>query len=295
MDRKEFLLKSTAFAAGTIILPSACASSTGSKASIAPGLQVYTIREAIAEDFEGSLKRVADLGFSNIELFAYSNGEYFGHSIAEVKSIMNDLGLMPKSSHVLTGRAGPDMPSTMTNGWEQTVEDAAELGQEYIICAYLMDPERESLDDYKEVAELLNKCGEVAKAAGLQMGYHNHAFEFDMIDETVPFDILLEECDDELVEFELDLYWTRRAGIDPIAYFEKYPGRFPLWHVKDMEAGEEQFFAAVGEGVIDWQNIFDHSETAGLEYYFVEQDQTRNDNPFEEIAKSKTYLEGINI
>lgn len=293
MDRKEFLLKGTAFAAGTIILPSACTSSNTSKASIAPGLQLYTIRDAIAEDFEGSLKRVADLGYTNIELFSYQNGEYFGHSIAEVKSIMNDLGLKPKSSHVLAGIATPDMTGTMTTGWEQTVEDAAELGQDYIVCAYLMEPERQSLDDYKKVAELLNKSGEVAKAAGLQMGYHNHAFEFEAMEETVPFDILLNECDDELVKFEMDLYWTRRAGIDPVAYFEKHPGRFPLWHVKDMEAGEEQFFAAVGEGVIDWQQIFNHSETAGLEYYFVEQDQTRNNNPFEEIAKSKTYLEGI--
>lgn len=293
MDRKEFLLKGTAFAAGTIILPSACASSNTSNATIAPGLQVYTIRDAIAEDFEGSLKRVADLGYKNIELFAYSDGQYFGNSVQEVKRIMTDLGLQTRSCHVSTGWSYPDAVGTMTNNWEQTVEDAAALGQEYIVLAYLTETERESLDDYKRVAELLNQCGEVAQRAGLQMAYHNHAFEFETMEDTVPYDILLEECDDELVKFEMDLYWTRRAGIDPIAYFEKHPGRFPLWHVKDMEAGEEQFFAAVGEGVIDWQHIFDQSETAGLEYYFVEQDQTRNDNPFEEIAKSKTYLKGI--
>lgn len=296
MDRKEFLVKGSAFAAGTIILPSACSSGSSSKTkTMAPGLQVYTIREALAEDFRGSLERVADLGYSNIELFAYRDGQYFGHPISEVKSMMSDLGLSVRSSHVSTGWNNPDVVGSMTNGWEQTVDDAAELGQAYIVLAYLAESEREGLDDYKKAAELLNSCGETAKAAGLQMAYHNHAFEFETMDGQVPYDILLNECDEDLVKFELDLYWTKRAGVDPVAYFKEYSGRFPLWHVKDMEGGEDQFFAAVGEGVIDWQHLFDHSEAAGLEYYFVEQDNTRSGKPFEEIAKSIKYLEGINM
>lgn len=295
MNRKTFLFQSTALAAGAMLFPSACARKSKSKANnmMAPGLQVYTIREALAEDFKGSMQRIADLGYVNIELFAYRDGQYFGYTIPETKSLMSDLGLRVRSSHVSTGWTSPDVVGTMTNNWEQTVQDAAELGQDYIVLAYLTEAERETLDDYKKVAELLNSCGETAKKAGLRMAYHNHAFEFEKIDGQIPYDLLLSECDEELVEFEMDLYWTKRAGVDPISYFKKHPGRFPLWHVKDMGAGEEQFFAAVGEGVIDWKNMFSHAETAGLDYYFVEQDATKSGKPFEEIEKSIKYLKNI--
>ncbi|NGP77451.1 sugar phosphate isomerase/epimerase [Balneolaceae bacterium YR4-1] len=295
MNRRTFLFQSTALAAGAMIFPTACARNSNSKSTdmMAPGLQVYTIREALAEDFQGSMQRIADLGYVNIELFAYGDGQYFGNSIPEVKTMMSDMGLQVKSSHVATGWTSPDAVGTMTNNWEQTVQDAAELGQDYIVLAYLTEEERQSMDDYKKVAELLNSCGETAKNAGLQMAYHNHAFEFETMDDQVPYDLLLSECDEDLVKFELDLYWTRRAGVDPIAYFEKHSGRFPLWHVKDMAAGEDQFFAAVGEGVIDWENMFSHAETAGLDYYFVEQDATRSGEPFKEIEKSIGYLENI--
>ncbi|MGK7369878.1 MAG: sugar phosphate isomerase/epimerase family protein [Candidatus Halalkalibacterium sp. M3_1C_030] len=295
MNRRTFLLQSTALAAGAMILPTACASDSKSKSGnkIAPGLQVYTIREALAEDFKGSMQRISDLGYVNIELFAYRDGQYFGYTIPETKAMMSDLGLQVKSSHVSTGWASPDVVGTMTNNWEQTVQDAAELGQDYIVLAYLTEAERETMDDYKKVAELLNSCGETAKKAGLQMAYHNHAFEFDTIDGQVPYDLLLSECDEELVKFEMDLYWTKRAGINAVNYFEKHSGRFPLWHVKDMAAGEEQFFAAVGEGVIDWENMFSHAETAGLDYYFVEQDATKSGKPFEEIEKSISYLRDL--
>lgn len=295
MNRKTFLFQSTALAAGAMLFPSACAreSKSSSANTMAPGLQVYTIREALAEDFKGSMQRIADLGYVNIELFAYRDGQYFGYTIPEVKTLMSDLGLQVKSSHVATGWTSPDAVGTMTNNWEQTVEDAAELGQEYIALAYLTEAERESIDDYKKVAELLNRCGETAKNAGLQMAYHNHAFEFETIDGQVLYDLLLNECDEELVKFEMDLYWTKRAGVDAIEYFEKHSGRFPLWHVKDMAAGEDQFFAAVGEGVIDWKNMFSHAETAGLDYYFVEQDATKSGEPFKEIEKSIDYLQNI--
>ncbi len=127
------------------------------------------------------------------------------------------------------------------------------------------------------------------------MAYHNHAFEFEKMEGGIPYNILPNNCDKDLVKYELDLYWTKRAGVDPIAYFKNYPGRFPLWHVKDMEASEEQFFAPVGDGVIDWQHIFNYASTAGLDYYFVEQDDTRNKKPFEAIETSIIYLKKIQI
>lgn len=293
MDRRKFLYQSGAIAAGSILAPSLFGFSTAPRRVKNAGLQVYTLREELAKDFAGTMKNVADLGYKNIELFNYSDGKYFGNSIAEVKKLMKDLGMKVRSSHVLTGISMPDNIGTLTNSWERTVEDAAKLGQEYIVCAYLPDSERKNLDDYKKVAELLNKSGEVAKKVGVQLAYHNHAFEFEKMEGEIPFHIFLEECDKDLVKYELDLYWAKRAGISPVEYFKKYPGRFPLWHVKDMEAGEEQFFAPVGEGIINWQEIFDHASTAGLEYYFVEQDATRDNKPFASIEKSINYLKGI--
>lgn len=293
MDRRKFLYQSGALAAGTFLIPSLIGCSNSATGLKNPGIQVYTLREELAKDFAGTMKKVADLGYKNIELFNYQAGQYFGKSISEVKKLMDDLGIKVKSSHTLTGWSMPDSVGTLTNGWEQYVEDAATLGQEYVVCAYLPESERKSLDDYKKLADLLNSCGEIAKKSGLQMGYHNHAFEFEKMEGEIPYHILLDECDKDLVKYELDLYWTKRAGINPVEYFKKYEGRFPLWHVKDMEAGEDQFFAPVGEGVIDWQEIFNHASTAGLEYFFIEQDDTRDKKPFEAIEKSIEYLKGL--
>jgi len=257
------------------------------------GLQLYTVRAALEKDFRRTIEKVANIGYKSLEFFNYSDGKYFGNSIKEVKSILNELDLKARSSHVLTGWAMPDTIGTMTNDWERAVADAAELGQSHIACAYLFDSERESIDDYKKLSNLLNSCGETAKEYGLQMTYHNHDFEFQTLEGKTPYDLLLSECDVNLVKFEIDLYWTARAGVDPIEYFKSNQGRFPLWHVKDMGAGEEQFFSAVGEGVIDWQRIFNHASTAGLKHFFVEQDATKSRNPFEEITKSYKYLKGI--
>jgi sugar phosphate isomerase/epimerase len=258
------------------------------------GLQLYTLRQALDKDFKGTIEKVAAIGYENLEFFNYSDGKYFGNSIAEVKSILDEFGLNAKSSHVLTGWSNPKNVGTMTNDWERAVSDAAELGQSYIACAYLFDSERESIDDYKRLSDLLNSCGETAKEYGIQMAYHNHDFEFQTLDGRIPYDLLLSECDVNLVKFELDLYWTARAGVDPVEYFKNHEGRFPLWHVKDMGAGEEQFFTAVGQGVINWQRIFKHASSAGLKQFFVEQDDTKSGEPFEEITKSYKYLKGIN-
>ncbi|WKK80079.2 sugar phosphate isomerase/epimerase family protein [Marivirga arenosa] len=295
MERRKFIRNAGIASVLAFVSPSILASCSSNVQGVAgeAGLQIYTLRKSLEEDFKGTIERAAKIGYKNLELFNYSNGKYFGNSIKEVKSIFNNLGVKAKSSHVLTGWSMPDNVGTMTNDWERTVADAAELGQSYIVCAYLFDSERKSIDDYKNLSDLLNSCGETAKEYGLQMAYHNHDFEFMKLDGEIPYDLLLSECDLNLVKFELDLYWTARAGVDPIQYFKDNEGRFPLWHVKDMAAGEDQFFSAVGEGVIDWKNIFNHASTAGLKQFFVEQDDTKSGKPFEEITKSYEYLKGI--
>jgi len=296
MNRRKFIKQASIMSSITFIpssILSAFAVQTRGVANQA-GLQLYTLRQALDKDFKGTIEKVAAIGYENLEFFNYSDGKYFGNSIAEVKSILDEFGLNAKSSHVLTGWSNPKNVGTMTNDWERAVSDAAELGQSYIACAYLFDSERESIDDYKRLSDLLNSCGETAKEYGIQMAYHNHDFEFQTLDGRIPYDLLLSECDVNLVKFELDLYWTARAGVDPVEYFKNHEGRFPLWHVKDMGAGEEQFFTAVGQGVINWQRIFKHASSAGLKQFFVEQDDTKSGEPFEEITKSYKYLKGIN-
>jgi len=293
MKRREFIKVAGVSSMGIAAFPSIAGVLSPNKTSIY-GLQVYTIRDALNEDFIGSLKKVADIGYKDIELFNYKEGTYFKHTIAETKKILDDLGLTVKSSHISLGRSTPEKIGTQMNGWEKTVEDAAELGQKYIVCPYLQESERETLDDYKMYADLFNKNAEIAKKYGLKYAYHNHSFEFDEIDGEVPYEILLNRCDKGLVKFEMDMYWMEYAGKNPITFFERFPGRFPLWHVKDLSKDEDKFFTtAVGDGVIDWKKLFSYSTKAGLDYFYVEQDDSKNKLPFENIKKSLNYLKGL--
>lgn len=220
-------------------------------------------------------------------------GKYFGIPVREVKNILDGQGLKVRSSHTGTGVNNPNAKGTLTNDWERAVEDAKTLGQEYIVRAYLQDFERKTLRQYQEHAELFNKSAEVCKKYDIQFAYHNHAFEVIEIDGQIPFDLLLKETDEDLVQIELDLYWINKAGKDSIEYFKNFPGRFPLWHVKNMDNTEEKFFTEVGNGVIDWEKIFENKDLSGMKYLFVEQDRFKNNRPFESVEISYKYLKNL--
>jgi sugar phosphate isomerase/epimerase len=187
----------------------------------------------------------------------------------------------------------PNMKGTLTNDWKRAVDDAATLGQKYMVCAYLFPDERK-MDDYKRHIDLFNKSAETCKAAGIQFAYHNHDFEFKEMDGKLPYDMILSGTDPKLVKMELDLYWASYAGQDPVALFKKHPGRFPLWHVKDMAKTEKREFSEVGEGSINFQRIFDAKKTAGLTHYFVEQDICKRP-PLESIAISYRNLAKVSV
>ena len=193
-------------------------------------------------------------------------------------------GLRAPASHVQL-RAGLE-------GWEQTLEAAKLIGQTYVVVASVAPGERRTLDDWKRIAERFNRAGEAARKHGLRFGYHNHDFEFPLIDGQVPFDVLLAETDPRLVVIELDLYWITKGGKDPLDYFAKWPGRFPIVHVKDMDATPEKGFADVGKGIIDFRRIFARSRQAGIRHYFYEQDRTPGD-PFESARVSYQYLRAL--
>ncbi len=191
------------------------------------------------------------------------------------------------SSHYETGRHD-NANGTLLNGWSKAIDDAAEMNIKYMICAWLYKEERVSMDLYKELATMLNKAGEACSKSKIQFGYHSHNFEFPPIDGIIPYDFILQNTDKNLVKMEADLFWITKAGVDPVDYFKKHPGRFPLWHVKDMERGSEQF-AEVGYGIINFDRIFAERQTAGLEHWFVEQDQTSRE-PFTSLAMSRDYI-----
>lgn len=260
------------------------------------GLQLYTLRDAIEKDLEGTLKKVAAIGYKNLESAMGSNGHYYGRKPAEFKKLLKEMGLKLRSSHVLTGiqkEGAPEMKfATLSKGLQKLVDDAAEADQSYLVCAYLMPYERETLDDYKRLAELCNEAGEACNDAGIQFAYHNHDFELMELEGEIPYELLLSHTDPELVKMELDLYWVAKSGHDPVMYFKKHPGRFPLWHVKDMEDSKEQSFTEVGNGVIDFKGIFQHAGESGMEYFFVEQDVS--DEPFKSVAISYNHLKEMN-
>ena len=248
-------------------------------------LQLYTVRDAVSKDLEGTLQKLAELGYRQLELFGY-NGTFFGKTAKEFKSILDKAGISVISSHHTTGMAMKGK-GTLTDGWDKAIEDIHELGATYMVCAFLFPNER-TPENYKALPDLFEKAGKATKAAGIQFAYHNHDFEFEKLGDTTAFDFLASKTSADLVKLELDLYWVSKAGHDPVELFEKYPGRFPLWHVKDMEAGTKNI-TEIGNGTIDFDRIFAARQKAGLKHWFVEQDTSKRDM-FESIKISRDYL-----
>lgn len=277
-NRRDFLKTTAAFTAATMIFPmAACAQE---KKVI--GLQLYTVRDKIQQDLKSTLEKLAKIGYNSIEAAGYSitDGTFYGMAAKPFVEFVNGLGMPLHSSHTVF-----ELDSA-----EKVIADAAATGAKYIIYPYLSDQFRTNLDGWKATAEKFNKMGEIAKKNGIKFGYHNHAFEFEKMDGQIPYDLLLTQTDPSLVTFEMDLYWVTRGGHNPIDFFKKYPGRFELWHVKDMVKTEDMFFAPVGTGRMDFTGIFAEKKTAGMKYFFVEQDSFKDLDPMESVEMSFKYL-----
>ena len=285
MERRDFL---GSLAAATV-LPRFTTGCLGAvtRARIAKvGLQLYTVRDLMKADFEGTLATVAQIGYREVEFAGY-----FDHTAEQVRAVLDKNGLASPSCHVGYGDAtGP--------GWSATLEKAKAVGHQYVVCAWIDEQARKSADDWKRICDQFNAAGTAAQAAGLQFAYHNHSFEFvPLADGRKPYDVLLANTDPKLVRLEVDLFWITFGGADPLAYFTKYPGRFPLVHVKDMmpkatpDVAPDKVMADVGKGSIDWKGIFAHSSQGGIEHYFVEHDQPAD--PLASIRTSYQYLRDL--
>jgi len=261
------------------------------------GLQLYTVRDAMKKDFAGTVAKVAATGYKEVEFAGL-----FDHSAADVRAILDKNGLTAPSSHV-----GYDV---VEKQWPETIAAARTIGQSYIVCPWIDEKIRKSPDGWKRVADFFNKAGETSKASGIQFGYHNHTFEFEPdpnLGGKLPYDFLLENTDPKLVIMEMDLCWISVTGQDPVAYFKRYPGRFPLVHVKDVKKMpkvtpgktdeflntdfEKHEMTEPGSGVIDWKRIFAHADEAGIKHFFVEHDNPTD--PFASIEASYKYLAAL--
>lgn len=297
--RRDFLKISAAGAAGVLALGTyACNTGTKKSTPAEPevvdrktfgvGIQLYTIRDAMTADVTGTLKKVADLGYKNLELASYADGMFYGYAPAEFKKMANDLGMDIISSH-----AGVEATGITTENAQKMADAHAELGVKYCVQPWVNEPDR-NVESYKRMIGDWNEVGKIMKNVGIQFGYHNHNFEFANLDGLIPYyDIFMPEMDADLITMELDMYWATKAGQDPVEMFNQYPGRFQLFHFKDMAEKSEPFYdvikddiTSVGAGLIDFKRIYAAREKAGMKYLFVEDDNQGNGKPFEGIGTS---------
>lgn len=285
--RRSFIKSTSLLSAGLFISPG-----DFKRESPLIGLQLYTVRDAMGEDPASTLAKVAQIGYTSVEGATYTGTKkFYKMSTADFKKLLKQNGLVIPSSHYRLGEVKEKneiVNGTLLHDWDKAVDDAAEVGIKYMVCAWLAEEERKGLDHYKYVADQLNIAGERCKKSGIQLCYHNHDFEFIKQNDTYPYDILL-ASDKNLVKMEMDMYWIKKAGQDPLALFNEHPGRFPLWHVKDMDDTPQHSFTEVGNGIIDFKEIFKHKNKAGAKYFFVEQDKCPG-SPFDSITKSIEYI-----
>ena len=286
INRRTFLEAATAVTAATLLTSRAGWAAAEHRAEHI-GVQLYTVRDAMKEDFDGTLAKVAAAGYKEVEFAGY-----FGRTGQQVRASLDKAGLTAPSTHVQYDELDDKFPSV--------IETSKTIGMNYVVCPWIPEELRKSPDIWKQAAAKFNHCGEQCNKAGLQFAYHNHWFEFLPVEGKLPYDALLKECDANLVKMEMDLCWITAAGADPVKYFNLYPGRFPLVHVKDLKkrptitpGGPQNFgdtvdLTEVGSGLINWKSLFARSGKAGIKVYIVEHDHPKA--PFESIKTSYDYM-----
>lgn len=242
------------------------------------GLQLYSVRDKISQDFFGTLEKLANIGYR-----AFEFAGYYEKSAEELREFLDDLGVRAISAHV---------PLQLLEDPDKEFEYAKKLGIEYVVCPALPKEMREDPDSYRKVAELFNELGEKAKKYGLKFGYHNHDFEFKTLENgEIGFDILMKNTDPSLVFFEPDVYWIKFAGRDPSEFIEnELKDRVPIVHLKDMKADETKEMTELGTGIIDLKKIIEISQKFGTKWYIIEQDHSSLD-PLESVRISFEYFE----
>jgi sugar phosphate isomerase/epimerase len=257
-SRRDFLRNSITAAMGVSLISSIAAKPL--KKVKRAGVQLYSVRKEMLADARGTLKKLAALGYQELESARSEKGNYYGLTAKEVKKICADLGMSMRSGHI-----------HIDENFQKSIDEAGESGQEYLICS-TMPTEGQTADNYKRVADAFNAAGARCAKSNIKFGYHNHAYEFERDNEQVLYDVLLKNTDPKLVHMELDLGWVIDAGKDPLDYFKRFPGRFPLWHLKDMDLQKKQS-TEFGKGSLKIRDMLANSAASGMKYFFVEQEE----------------------
>jgi sugar phosphate isomerase/epimerase len=300
-NRRTFMRAAGAVTAGAILFPQmACktASAGGSIANTAPvitgnmpmkgsldkfGIQLYTLRDVIGADPQGTIAQVARMGYKQIEGFEGRQGMFWDMGYKDFKMFLDDNGLEMVSSHC-----------NIRENFEEKAAQAAAVGMSYLICPYI-GPQK-SVEDWKQVTDLFNECGEICRKNGLRFAYHNHAYSFKPFSGMIPQDFMMENTDPAIVDHEMDIYWVVTGGADPITYLDKYPNRFRLCHVKDRmkNAGDEQSATCdLGTGIIDFPHILKVAKEKGMKYFILEQERYDNSTPMKSAEIGANYLKNL--
>jgi len=250
-------------------------------ADIQVGVQLYTVRDQLEQDFAGTLNRCREIGYTHAEIAGLGS-----RPAVEFAKALDDAGLVPVACHFLV--------DLLEKNISEVIDDAKALNIEHVVCPWLPEERRADEAGWKRCAELLNKAGQACQDHGLQLSYHNHSFEFVKVGHRWAMDLLFEETDPACVGSELDTYWVKHGGEDPVAYIQKLTGRVPILHLKDMMDDADRSFGEVGEGILDWPAIFAAAEVAGTSYAIVEQDICPGD-PFDSIAISARHLKQMGL
>ncbi len=281
--RRDFLKKAAYLTAGATALPLVGAACTSSEKTIEKeiGVQLWSVRNQLEIDFEKTISEIGAIGFDHVEAFGLSNTGIFPGLITpnQYERVVKSAGMRIASCHCSYFTV-EDAPTI--------IESAKRLETDWVIIAWLAEDQRSG---YYQHAENLNRIGEQFKEAGIGFGYHNHDFEFFETEEgEIPLEILIENTDADLVSFQADLFWVKKAGVDPLGFVQKYPGRFCSYHIKDADMELNQ--TTVGEGIIDFESVLKENSTTGVQYVFVEDERT--DTPIENVKKGYEYLNKLN-
>lgn len=254
--RRDFLKVSGSLAASALLLPNALRAAKVKDV----GIQLYTVRKEMLADPAGTLQKLAKIGYKELESARSDKGNFYGLQPKEIKKIAGDLGMTVRSGHV-----------HIDQDWQKSIDMAAEAGQTYLVCSSLPS-EGQTVANYQRCADTFSKAAEQCEKSDLTFGYHNHEYEFDKVDGQVLYNVLLDRTDPKLVTMEMDLGWVIVTGNDPLAYFSKYPGRFPLWHLKDMDKTKKES-TEFGKGQINVKQMLQNMNKSGVKYFFVEQEE----------------------
>jgi len=307
ISRRSFFKNAGALALGALVLPAIGKSSglLSDQASLLDtnklqnvGIQLYSVKDVLEQDLEGTLQKLAAMGYKEVESYPGSKGHYYGMEPKAFAAMLNGMGLKLVSSHfgsgTREGKAESWHQATMLTRFDELVGKAAETGQKYLTCSWMDKSLRNTPDDLKRTAELFNTVGATCKKAGLQFAYHNHAFEFEKVGDSLIYDYMLENTDPKLVQWEMDIFWLVAGNYDPVAYFKKYPNRFPLGHVKDMDKADKKKNTEIGSGSINYASILKAAKQNGMQHFIVEQESFTRPS-IESMQINYKNLAGMNV